>query len=141
MSVNKVILLGNIGNDPEVKEIGENKVCNFSSATNKVFVNRNGEKITQTDWHRIVCWGKLADIMQKYVKKGNRIFVEGEIRYRSYEDNKGEKKFITEIFANVIQLIEKKETNDNDFANNNDGAIIETRQENTTVEDNQPLPF
>jgi len=140
MSVNKVILLGNVGNDPEVKEIGENKVSNFSLATNKVFVNRNGEKITQTDWHRIVCWGKLADIMQKFVKKGNRIFLEGEIRYRSYEDNKGEKKFITEIFANVIRLIEKKESNDNEVANDNEGAI-ETSSENTNAEDNQPLPF
>jgi single-strand DNA-binding protein len=95
--MNKCILFGNVGKDPEVKTFeGGNKVAKFSLATNKSYT-KNGEKITETSWHNIVLWGKLAELAEKYVKKGNSVIIEGEINYRSYENKDGQTIYITEI--------------------------------------------
>jgi len=95
--MNKVILFGNVGKDPEVKTFeGGNKVAKFSLATNKSYT-KNGEKVTETSWHNIVLWGKLAELAEKYVKKGNSVIIEGEISYRSYENKDGQTVYMTEI--------------------------------------------
>lgn len=103
---NKVQLLGNIGQAPEIKEItGGKKVANFSLATNEVWRDANGEKQTETQWHRIVAWGKLAELIEKYTTKGSEIMVEGKLINRSYVDKNNDTKYITEIEVREIMLM------------------------------------
>ena len=106
---NRVQLIGNVGNDPEIKNFdGGKKVVNMTLATNESYKNDKGEKVEQTEWHRIVAWGKTADIIEKYVTKGREIAIEGKLTHRSYEDKNGEKRFITEVVANDILLLGKQ---------------------------------
>ena len=105
---NKVQLIGNVGNDPEIKTFdGGKKVVNFTLATNESYKNEKGEKVEQTEWHKITAWGKIADIIEKYVTKGKEIALEGKLTHRSYDDKNGEKRFITEVVANDILLLGK----------------------------------
>ena len=109
MSVNKVILVGNVGKDPEVHYIDTNvPVARFPFATSETYRNRDGEKITTTEWHNVVLWRGLAEVTEKYVKKGSQLFIEGKIRTRSYDDKEGNKKYITEIIGDSMQLLGKK---------------------------------
>jgi single-strand DNA-binding protein len=102
--MNKAILYGNVGKDPEVKRLqGGNIVAKFSLATNKSYT-KDGEKVTETQWHNLVFWGKLAELCEKYVKKGSSIIVEGEIQYRSYENKDGVTVYITEIVCNGLHF-------------------------------------
>lgn len=111
--MNKAILYGNCGKDPEVKRFDGGKiVAKFSLATNKSYTNASGEKITETAWHNIVFWGKLAELAEKYVKKGNSIIVEGEINYRSYENKDGVTIYITEINGNALHFAGSKKEED-----------------------------
>lgn len=103
---NKVQLIGNVGQEPEVKTLeGGKKVANLSIATNEVYYRENGEKVEQTEWHRITAWGKTAEIIEKYVTKGREIAVEGRLTHRSYDDKNGEKRYVTEVIINEIVLI------------------------------------
>lgn len=109
MSVNKVILVGNVGKDPEVRYLESNTaVCNFSLATSETYKNKAGEKVTTTEWHNIVMWRGLAEVAEKFVKKGTQLYIEGKIRTRSYDDKDGNKRYITEILADNMQLIGKR---------------------------------
>src|SRR6056297_2302990 len=115
MSVNKVILVGNVGKDPETRYLeGGTVVSRFPMATSEVYKNRAGEKITNTEWHNIVVWRGLAEIVEKYVKKGSQLYLEGKIRTRSYDDKDGVKKYITEIVADNMQMLGTKQSNTND---------------------------
>jgi len=110
MAVNKVILVGNVGKDPETRYLDENTpVCKFSLATSEVYKNRNGEKVEQTEWHNIVLWRGLAQVAEKYVKKGSQLYIEGRIRNRSYDDKDGIKRYITEIVGDNMQMLGKKQ--------------------------------
>lgn len=103
---NKVQLIGNVGNAPEVKNLESGKkVASFSIATNEFYKNSNGEKVQNTQWHNIVAWGKTAEVIEKYVNKGKEIAVEGKLTSRSYENNKGEKRYVTEVVANEVLLL------------------------------------
>ena len=109
MSVNKVILVGNVGKDPEVKHLDSNtSVANFTLATSDHYTNKSGEKVTTTEWHNIVCWSGLANLAENYIRKGSQIYVDGKIRTRSYDAQDGSKRYITEILADTIQLLGKK---------------------------------
>lgn len=109
MSVNKVILVGNVGKDPEVRHLESNtSVANFSLATSETYTNKAGEKVTNTEWHNIVCWRGLATIAENYIRKGSQIYVEGRLRTRSYDAPDGSKRYTTEIFADTIQLLGSK---------------------------------
>lgn len=108
MSVNKTFLLGSVGRDPEVKEINGTKYASFTLATNESYKDKNGDRQTITDWHNIVCWRNTADIVERFVKKGSQLFVEGKLRTRSWEKD-GEKRYVTEVIADNIQLLGKKE--------------------------------
>ncbi len=109
MSVNKVILIGNVGKDPEVKHLDSNSsVANFTLATSDHYTNKSGEKVTTTEWHNIVCWRGLATIAENYIRKGSQIYVDGKIRTRSYDAQDGSKRYVTEILADTIQLLGKK---------------------------------
>ncbi|RKS99330.1 single-stranded DNA-binding protein [Flavobacterium sp. 123] len=105
---NKVQLIGHVGNDPEIKNLdGGKKVANLTIATNDTYKNEKGEKVEQTEWHKVVAWGKTAEIIEKYVTKGKEIAIEGKLTHRSYEDKNGEKRYITEVVANDILLLGK----------------------------------
>jgi single-strand DNA-binding protein len=109
MAVNKVILIGNVGNDPEIRHLeGGTPVANFRLATSETYTNRNGERITQTEWHNVVVWRGLAEVVEKYVKKGAQLFIEGKIRTRAWDDKDGNKRYTTEIVADTLQMLGKK---------------------------------
>ena len=105
---NKVQLIGNVGNDPEIKSFdGGKKVANFTIATNESYKNEKGEKVEQTEWHKVSAWVKTAEIIEKFVTKGKEVAIEGKLTHRSYEDKNGEKRYITEVVANEILLLGK----------------------------------
>lgn len=111
MSVNKVILVGNVGKDPDVRYFDNDQaVANFTLATtDRAFKTRDGQEIPErTEWHNIVAWRGLAKISESYIKKGTQIYVEGKLKTRSYDDPNGVKKYITEIYADTIQLLGRK---------------------------------
>lgn len=109
MSINKVILVGNVGKDVETKEVGNgNKVANFSLATSESYTDKQGQKQTVTEWHNLVIWGKLAEIAEKYVTKGQQLYVEGKIKTRSWEKD-GQKHYTTEIYVDNLQILSKKQ--------------------------------
>ena len=105
-SVNKVILIGNLGKDPEVKYTPSGTpVAKFSLATNERFKDKAGEWQDRTEWHNIVAWQRLAEIVGEYVKKGQKVYIEGRIQTRSWDDKDGQKKYMTEIIANDLVLL------------------------------------
>jgi single-strand DNA-binding protein len=110
MSVNKVILVGRLGKDPETRYTGSGQaVCNFSLATDESYKDRNGERQKRTEWHRVVVWAKLAEICQQYLKKGSLIYVEGRIQSRQWDDKAtGQKRYATEIIANGMKMLGSK---------------------------------
>ena len=106
MSVNKVILVGNLGKDPEVRYTQTGSaVANFSIATSEQWNDRDGKKQERTEWHNIVVWGKQAEHCGQYLSKGRQVYIEGSIRTRSYDDKSGNKRYITEIVAQRIQFL------------------------------------
>jgi single-strand DNA-binding protein len=109
MSVNKIILVGNVGKDPETRYLeGGTAVCSFSLATSETYRNRDGEKVTNTEWHNIVLWRGLAEVAEKYVKKGSQLYIEGRIRSRSWDDRDGNKRYTTEIVGDNMQMLGRR---------------------------------
>jgi single-strand DNA-binding protein len=112
-SLNKVTLIGNLGQDPEVRSTANGgRVANFSLATSRQWSGQGGDKQEKTEWHRIVAWNNakgggsgLADVVEKYCKKGDKIYVEGRIEYRSWQDKEGQTRYTTEIIANEVILL------------------------------------
>jgi single-strand DNA-binding protein len=105
---NTVQLIGHVGNDPEIKNFeGGKKLANLTIATNDSYKNDKGEKVEQTEWHKVVAWGKSAEIIEKYVSKGKEIAVEGKLTHRNYEDKNGEKRYITEVVVHEVLLLGK----------------------------------
>ncbi len=109
-SLNKAILIGNVGSDPEVRAVGNGgRVAQFSLATGRVWNDASGAKQEKTEWHRCVVWnnkaGSLADVVEKYVKKGERVYVEGEIEYRQWQDKEGQTRYTTEIKVRELMLL------------------------------------
>ena len=106
---NKVQLIGNLGNDPEIINLESGKtLAKFAIATNESYTNNEGEKITDTQWHNIVAWGKTAQIIEKYVTKGKEIAIEGKLTNRSYETKEGEKRYVTEVVVNELLMLGSK---------------------------------
>ncbi|MCT4582563.1 MAG: single-stranded DNA-binding protein [Flavobacteriales bacterium] len=106
-SLNKVMLIGNLGRDPEVRHLENGTaVANFSIATSESYRDRNtGETITNTDWHNVVLWRGLADVAEKYLKKGDKVYLEGKLRSRSYQDQQGVTKYITEVVVDDMVML------------------------------------
>lgn len=105
---NSVRLIGNLGDNPKVRKLDSGKtVANFSIATNEIYRDSKGEKQSETTWHRLVAWGKHAELMENYVKKGSEIAIEGKLTNRSYDDKNGDKHYITEILISQILLLDK----------------------------------
>lgn len=108
-SLNKAMLIGNVGQDPEIRTIPNGaRVAQFSVATSRRWNDKNGQQQEKTEWHRIVAWERLVEIIERYVKKGDRIYVEGEIEYRQYQDKDGVTKYSTEIRAREVVLLGSK---------------------------------
>lgn len=135
--INKVILIGNVGADPEVRYLeGGVAVANLRLATSESYKNKNGDRVDQTEWHNIVLWRGLAEITEKYVKKGMQLYIEGRLRTRSWEDQNGTKRYTTEIYADNMQMMSRK----------SDRQTEESKTEQhipPVVEDDSPddLPF
>jgi single-strand DNA-binding protein len=146
MSVNKVILVGNVGKDPEIRHLDSGvAVANFPLATSETYIAKNGEKVTTTEWHNIVLWRGLAEVAEKYVTKGKQIFIEGRIRTRSWDDKDGNKRYTTEIYGDVMQLLGKREEstggsqNEYQSGNNNRAELANEPDIEQSPEDD--LPF
>ena len=132
--VNKVILIGRLGKDPDVRYTPDGTmVTNFNLATDEQWKDKNGEKVQRTEWHRIVTWGKLAEICGNYLVKGKLVFIEGRIQTRSWEDKEGVKRFTTEIIASNMQMLDSK------GQNKTDDASFDAASVNTTNDGNGPL--
>lgn len=107
---NKVQLVGNLGNDPEIITLESGKkLAKFSLATNETYKNSAGEKVTDTQWHNLIAWGKITELIEKYLKKGKEVMVEGKLTYRSYETSEGEKRYVTEITVNEFLMLGAKQ--------------------------------
>ena len=136
--INKVILLGNLGKDPEVRYLeGGTAVANFPLATSENYKDRSsGEKKTITEWHNVVVWRGLAEIAEKYLKKGSQIYVEGKLRTRQWQDKDGNSRYTTEIVADNMQMIGRKDENSHPSSSSNSSTDIE---QGNNLEDD--LPF
>ena len=143
--INKVILLGNLGQDPEVRyTAGGVPIANVSIATSNSWKDKNsGELVEQTEWHRIVFFNRLAEIVEQYLKKGSKIYVEGQLRTNSWEDkNTGEKKFRTEVVAREMQMLSSRsEMNLQNQENSGVDQTPQNSQEESVPWDDEDIPF
>lgn len=109
---NKVQLIGNLGGDPDIRSTEEGKKwVKFSMATDESYKNSNGEKVTETQWHNLVAWGKVAEIVERFLNKGSEVAVEGKLVHRNYVDKDGIKKYVSEIHVNELLLLGRKSEN------------------------------
>lgn len=113
--LNKVTLIGNLGNDPEFQKLeGEVGVAKFSLATTESFKDKNGQSHSTTEWHTIVLWRSLAELAHKYLQKGSLIYLEGKLKTRHYEDREGNRRYVTEVIAEQLIMLDKKTDSQND---------------------------
>lgn len=143
--MNKVILIGNVGKDPETKEFeGGKKVANFTLATSKTYKDRDGNRQEQTEWHNIVVFGKQADIVEQYVTKGKKLAIDGEIRTRSWDDKDGNKKYMTEIVCNHFEFLsspEKDAKHSSSGSYDNEPPAPKPQSSKKADDDDNSLPF
>lgn len=134
--INKVILVGHLGKDPEVRHLdGGVTVASFPLATSESFT-KDGKKVEQTEWHNIVMWRGLADIASKYLQKGKLVYIEGKLRTRSFEDKEGHKKYTTEVVAENFTMLGRK----SDFENGNSGEGNQSQKKEESVDFTQDNP-
>ena len=144
-SVNKVILIGNLGKDPDVRHLENGAtVANFPIATSENYKDRKtGEKVSQTEWHNIVVWRGLADITERYLKKGDKVYIEGKLRTRSWQDQDGNTKYTTEVVADNLTMLGK--SSDNSTAPPSQPATVTSsttqKEDFSGPDDSDDLPF
>ena len=110
-SINKAILIGNLGSDPELRSTPSGvQVANFSLATTESWTDKSGERQERTEWHRVVIWRRLAEVAGQYLKKGSKIYIEGKLQTRSWEDQNGQKRYTTEVVANSMEMLDGGQT-------------------------------
>jgi len=137
--LNKVILIGNLGADPQSRQLPDGKtVTNLSLATSENWTDKNGEKQTRTEWHKISIFGKGAEIAAKYMKSGSKVFIEGKLQTRKWEDQNGQKQYTTEIIIN--EYVGSFQMLDSPSSSNDKNQTIETTQD-PEIEDLEDLPF
>ena len=124
-SLNKVMLIGNLGKDPESREMGDGtKMAKFPIATTETYKNRQGEKVSNTEWHNIVLWRGLAEVAINWLKKGDSVYIEGKLKTRSWEDESGVKKYATDIQADNLSMLGSRRDNESQYqSNSNDGKF------------------
>ena len=136
--LNKVMLLGNLGKDPDMKYTSNGTaVTKFSLATTESWKDASGNQVERTEWHNIVIWGKLAEISHQYLKKGSKAYFEGRITTRSYEDKDGNKKYITEVVATDMLMLDRKEAS----APQDDSEAIQPPASSDAGKQDDDLPF
>jgi len=113
MSLNKVMLIGNVGKDPEVRHLDSGvATTTITLATSETYTDKtSGQRVTNTEWHNVVLWRQLAELAEKYIRKGSQIFVEGKIRTRSWDDKDGQKRYTTEVVADNVRLLGRRDDN------------------------------
>ncbi|MFT6828268.1 MAG: single-strand DNA-binding protein [Roseivirga sp.] len=139
--VNKVILVGNLGKDPEVRHLENGRaVANFSLATSETYKNKQGERVTNTEWHNVVLWSPIAEIAEKFLKKGNQVYIEGKLTTRSWDDQDGNKRYTTEVVGNNLTLLGTKSDGDSGGSSN---VSQSSESEVTSIpqDDSDDLPF
>lgn len=144
--VNKVILIGNLGKDPEVRYLeGGIAVANFPIATTETFRDKNGGKKEQTEWHQVVMWRRLAEVSEKYLRKGQQVYIEGKIRSRSWTDKDGNKRYTTEIFGDVLTILSRPQTNEQEQGHTESTSKESEEQRNYNTnsnnDQNPPAPI
>jgi single-strand DNA-binding protein len=143
MSVNKAILVGFVGADPEVRYLDSGTaVCNFRLATSEIYKNKNGERVTSTEWHNVVLWRGLAEVAEKYIKKGSQVYIEGRIKTRSWDDKDGNKRYTTEIIADIMQMLGKRsDLPPEPEKQEKEGSSEEKEDSGPEIEETDDLPF
>ena len=149
--VNKVILIGNLGKDPEVRHLETGRaVANFPLATSESYKNREGERVTHTEWHNIVLWTPLAEIAEKYLNKGKQVYIEGRLTTRSYEDKDGNKKYMTEVVGQNLTMLGSRAESEGSrtdsegpgtASNEPQSAPVSTSQPDSQEAETDDLPF
>ena len=142
-SVNKVILIGHLGKDPEVRHLeGGNSVANFTMATNEYYKDKQGNRVERTEWHNISAWRGLADMADKFLKKGQQVYIEGKLRTRQYQDKDQQTRYITEIIADEISMLGGRPQGANGATGEANGtAAAETQQTFRQEPELDQLPF
>ena len=131
--VNKVILLGNVGKDPEVRALDNGrKVAKFPLATSETYV-RNGERVDKTTWHNVVFWGNIVDVIDKYVKKGSQLYIEGKIVSRSYDDATGQKRYVTDIEGSDMTMVGSRPAGSNNAPDHGEDPQESYTSESTSI--------
>ena len=120
-SVNKAIIVGNLGKTPKIGEVNGDKVATFGVATNMRYKNKEGVQEEKTEWHNVVCWGRLAEICEEYLKTGSPVYIEGRLQTRQWEDKEGAVKQRTEIVCQNLQMLGSKKEGDSGAGNDDDG--------------------
>ena len=140
-SVNKAIIIGNLGKDPEVKHLDNGAVvCNFSIATSETYKDKNtGEKKTTTEWHNIVLWRGLAEVAEKYLKKGAKVYIEGKLKTRKWQDKDGNDRYSTEILGDQMTMLGNK--GDNQQSDNTPVSDLKDELSKPSPEGHDDLPF
>lgn len=138
--VNKVILLGNLGKDPEIRNLESGaKVATFSLATNRTYKGQDGKRIDETEWHNIVLWGNLADLAEKFLAKGRQVFIEGRIKTRQWDDKDGNRRYTTEIVGENMTFVGGRDQRDESTPTSDQN--FSTSSEKPEVEEGDDLPF
>ena len=137
--VNKVILVGNLGKDPEVRHLDNGRaVANFSLATSETYKNKQGERVTNTEWHNVVLWSPLAEIAEKFLKKGGQVYIEGKLTTRSWDDQDGNKRYTTEVVGRELTLLGGKPEGGSSSSNE---SMADSPVSNIPEDDTDDLPF
>ena len=146
-SVNKVILIGNLGKDPEVRHLENGAVvANFPLATSESYTDKNGNRVENTDWHDIVLWRGLAEVVEKYVRKGHKVYIEGKLKKRSWQDKEGNTRYTTEVVADELTMLNRPDQNESQRSApySNQGTPQQPSQIDNIINkdgENDDLPF
>lgn len=135
IGVNKVILIGNLGKDPEIISFDEVKKASFSLATTETHKTKDGQKIEETEWHNVICWRGLAEVAEKFLKKGTHLYVEGKIKSRVREDKEGNRKRVVEIVAENFKILNRSHSHQSSNSDDNNTDLLY----DTLIEENYPL--
>ena len=140
-SVNKVILIGRLGKDPEVRYTNDNvAVANFTLATSEYYKDKNGERQESTEWHNVVAWRNLAELSEKYLRKGKQVYIEGRLRTRAWDDKDGNKRYTTEIVADNMTLLGRREEEEGGGGNQEGNQYRASNQNNSGGDRGAPAP-
>lgn len=134
--MNKVILIGRVGEDPEARMVNESKMATFSFVTSEKYTDKSGQKHESTDWHRIVMWRNIAELCEKYVHKGDKLMIEGSVKYRSYDNKDGVKVYVTEILADKMEFLGGRQIDQNQTQN-----IPPQTEQSPSYDETNDLPF